>query len=101
MAYAVSVSFQCDGKTSFQKHHISLTRSDFEKEGLEQAEDLLAKIINMRHKGRLFESVSLKQKRKACHVYGEKRTERTEAMYMVEGTSYVYPIYGMCNCLNI
>lgn len=38
---------------------------------------------------------------KACHAYGDKRTERTRAMYMEEGTAYVYQIYGMYNCLNI
>ena len=38
---------------------------------------------------------------RACHAYGDKRTERTRAMYMTEGTSYVYQIYGMYNCLNI
>lgn len=37
----------------------------------------------------------------ACHSYGGKRTTRTEAMYMLPGTSYVYYIYGMYFCLNI
>ena len=38
---------------------------------------------------------------KGSHTYGGKRTERTEAMFHVGGTSYVYLIYGMYNCVNI
>ncbi len=38
---------------------------------------------------------------KGSHTYGGKRTDRTEAMFHVGGTSYVYLIYGMYNCVNI
>ena len=38
---------------------------------------------------------------KGAHVYGGKRTERTEPMYHIGGTSYVYLIYGMYSCMNI
>lgn len=38
---------------------------------------------------------------KGSHTYGGKRTERTEAMFHIGGTSYVYLIYGMYNCVNI
>lgn len=37
---------------------------------------------------------------KACHAYGGRRTPRTETLYAPPGTSYVYLIYGMYNCLN-
>lgn len=37
---------------------------------------------------------------KACHAYGGRRTKRTETLYAAPGTSYVYMIYGMYNCLN-
>ena len=37
---------------------------------------------------------------KACHAYGGRRTRRTETLYAAPGTSYVYMIYGMYNCLN-
>lgn len=38
---------------------------------------------------------------KACHSYKGRRTKRTETMYAVGGTSYVYLIYGMYNCFNV
>lgn len=38
---------------------------------------------------------------KGSHTYGGRRTERTEPMYHVGGTSYVYLIYGMYSCMNI
>ena len=38
---------------------------------------------------------------KAAHVFGDKRTERTEPLYQDGGHIYVYLIYGMYHCLNI
>lgn len=38
---------------------------------------------------------------KGSHTYGGKRTERTEPMFHIGGTSYVYFIYGMYNCVNV
>lgn len=38
---------------------------------------------------------------KAAHVFGDRRTERTEPLYQDGGHIYVYLIYGMYNCLNI
>lgn len=38
---------------------------------------------------------------KAAHVYGDRRTKRTEPLYEDGGTIYVYLIYGMYYCLNI
>lgn len=38
---------------------------------------------------------------KAAHVYGDRRTDRTEPLYEDGGTIYVYLIYGMYYCLNI
>jgi len=85
-----------------------LSRVDFRKNGIHQARYLLGKIINRHTKegvtlrGRIVETEAyLGVVDKACHTYGDKRTERTQAMYMVEGTAYVYSIYGNQFCLNI
>lgn len=37
----------------------------------------------------------------ACHTYKNKRTQRTEPMYQMGGTIYIYLCYGMHNLLNI
>ena len=38
---------------------------------------------------------------KAAHVYKNRRTARTESMFLAGGHTYVYIIYGMHHCLNI
>ena len=38
---------------------------------------------------------------RASHVYNNKRTKRTEAMYMQGGVCYVYLCYGMYHLLNV
>lgn len=38
---------------------------------------------------------------RACHSFGNRRTERTESMYLEGGHSYVYFIYGMHFCFNV
>lgn len=38
---------------------------------------------------------------KGSHTYKGKRTKRTEPMFHIGGTSYVYFIYGMYNCVNV
>lgn len=38
---------------------------------------------------------------KGSHTYQGKRTERTEPMFHIGGTSYVYLIYGMYSCVNV
>ena len=35
------------------------------------------------------------------HSYRGRRTDRNAAMFMEPGTVYVYPIYGMYECVNI
>jgi DNA-3-methyladenine glycosylase len=37
----------------------------------------------------------------AAHSFGDRKTARTQTMYLDGGHSYVYLIYGMYNCLNI
>lgn len=38
---------------------------------------------------------------KGAHIYNNKRTPRTEALFLSGGHFYVYLIYGMYHCLNI
>ena len=38
---------------------------------------------------------------KGSHTYQGKRTDRTEPMFHIGGTSYVYLIYGMYSCVNV
>lgn len=38
---------------------------------------------------------------KACHAHNNRRTRRTETMFMSGGHAYVYLIYGLNHCLNI
>ncbi len=38
---------------------------------------------------------------KASHVYNDKKSVRTQPLYMEGGHIYVYLIYGMYNCLNL
>ncbi len=38
---------------------------------------------------------------KACHAYGGRRTNRTEALYLPAGHAYVFLIYGMYDCMNV
>ncbi len=38
---------------------------------------------------------------KASHAFGDRRTKRTETMYMEGGFSYVYLCYGMYHLFNV
>ncbi len=38
---------------------------------------------------------------RASHAYGGRRTARTEAMYSIGGTSYVYLCYGLHHLFNV
>lgn len=38
---------------------------------------------------------------KGAHVYNNKRTPRTEPLFLSGGHTYIYLIYGMYHCLNI
>ena len=38
---------------------------------------------------------------KGCHAYNNKRTKRTEKMFLPGGHAYIYLIYGMYYCFNV
>lgn len=84
-----------------------LSRSFFTRDGITLARELLGKILVHETplgpvRGVITETESyMGETDKASHAYGGRRTERTEPMYHIGGTSYVYLIYGMYSCMNI
>lgn len=84
-----------------------LPRSFFTRDGITLAKELLGKILVHHTKlgvvrGIITEVESyMGEEDKGAHTYGGRRTERTKPMYHIGGTSYVYLIYGMYNCMNI
>ncbi|MGN0401669.1 MAG: DNA-3-methyladenine glycosylase [Acetatifactor sp.] len=84
-----------------------ITREFFLRDGITVAKELLGKILVHETpigtvRGIITEVESyMGEEDKGSHTYGGRRTERTEPMYHVGGTSYVYLIYGMYSCMNI
>ena len=84
-----------------------LGREFFTRDGITVARELLGKILVHETaagvvRGIITEVESyMGESDKGSHTYGGKRTERTEPMYHIGGTSYVYLIYGMYSCMNI
>jgi DNA-3-methyladenine glycosylase len=80
------------------------TRSDV----LEVARDLLGKKLvvpnrnGARVAGIIVETEAYRgPEDRASHAYGGRRTNRTETMYGIGGTAYVYFVYGMYNQFNV
>lgn len=84
-----------------------LPRAFFTRDGLTVAKELLGKILVHETevgtiRGIITEVESyMGVNDKGSHTYGGRRTERTEPMFHIGGTSYVYLIYGMYSCMNI
>src|SRR5438874_12497002 len=75
---------------------------------LEVARDLLGKKLvvpntnGVRVAGLIVETEAYRgPEDRASHAYGGRRTNRTETMYGVGGTAYVYFVYGMYNQFNV
>lgn len=80
------------------------TRSDV----LEVARDLLGKKLVVPNKngarvvGIIVETEAYRgPEDRASHAYNGRRTQRTETMYGIGGTAYVYFVYGMYNQFNV
>jgi DNA-3-methyladenine glycosylase len=84
-----------------------LPRDFFLRDGITVARELLGKILVHQTqegciRGIIRETESyMGESDKGSHTYGGKRTSRTETMYHIGGTSYIYLIYGMYSCMNI
>src|SRR4029079_3162005 len=77
-------------------------------DGLEVARDLLGKKLvvpnrnGARVAGIIVETEAYRgPEDRASHAYGGRRTGRTETMYGLGGTAYVYFVYGMYNQFNV
>lgn len=83
-----------------------LPREFYERETLDVAKDLLDKYLIHNINGhvlvaKIIETEAYKEKDKAAHFNGGKRTERTDIAFGEGGFSYVYLIYGMYYCFNV
>jgi DNA-3-methyladenine glycosylase len=72
------------------------------------ARELLGKLLvvpgknGKRVSGRIVEAEAYRgPKDRAAHSYGGRRTKRTERMYAIGGTAYVFFVYGMYNQFNV
>ena len=85
-----------------RKLPLSFYRRDTEQ----VAKELLGKKLVRVYKGRRLSGIIVETEAyigshdKACHGFGHRRTERTKALYLEGGYSYVYLIYGMYHLLN-
>lgn len=86
---------------------LRLPRDFFTRDGITVAKNLLGKILVHETelgtiRGIITEVESyMGEEDKGSHTYGGRRTDRTEPMYHIGGTSYVYLIYGMYSCMNV
>ncbi len=84
-----------------------LSRSFFTTDALELSKNLIGKIIVHQTQYGVIRGIITETEAymgmndKGSHTYGGKRTDRTEPMFHIGGTSYVYFIYGMYSCVNV
>jgi DNA-3-methyladenine glycosylase len=74
---------------------------------VEIARDLIGKVLVTKFNGELTSGIIIETEAyegitdRASHAYGGKRTARTEVMYSIGGTAYVYLCYGVHSLFNI
>ena len=84
-----------------------LPRDFYTQDGLSLAKALLGKVLIHHTDNGIIKAVITETEAymgindKGSHTYGGRRTERTEPMYHIGGTTYVYFTYGMYHCMNI
>ena len=84
-----------------------LLKSFFERDAFDVAQDLLGHYLVRIKDGKRISALIVETEAyrgavdKGCHAFGNRRTDRTDPMFMEAGTSYIYLIYGLNNCLNI
>lgn len=85
-----------------------LKESFYLRDTLEVAQDLLGKkLVRIDEKGEKLSGLIteteayLGSKDPACHSYKNKKTPRTECLYLKGGHAYIYFIYGMYYCFNV
>lgn len=84
-----------------------LSRAFFTRDGITVAKELLGKILVHETAEGTIRGVITEVESymgihdKGSHTYGGRRTERTEPMFHIGGTSYVYFTYGMYYCMNV
>lgn len=86
---------------------MKLEKNFFLVDGITLAKNLLGKVLvrkidNKILKARIVETEAyMGPLDKAAHFYQNRRTKRTEAMFLEGGHIYIYLIYGMYYCFNI
>ncbi len=87
--------------------HRHLSRSFYTRNTLKIAQDLLGKFIvrksgRKKYVGMIVETEAYpSSKDRASHAFGNKRTSRNAAEYLIGGHVYIYLVYGMYWQLNI
>lgn len=86
---------------------MKLEKNFFLVDGVTLAKNLLGKVLvrkidNKILKARIVETEAyMGPLDKAAHSYKNRRTNRTEPMFLEGGHIYIYLIYGMYHCFNI
>ena len=71
------------------------------------AQELLGKVLFTKINGKITSAIITETEAyagitdRASHAFGNRRTKRTEIMYAVGGTAYVYLCYGMHHLFNV
>ncbi len=83
-----------------------LTREFYNRDTRTVARELLGKVLVRRTEEGVLSAKIVETEAymgvsdRAAHSYGGRRTKRVEVMYGPPGFSYVFFIYGMCDCFN-